>query len=64
MTDERIENIKHQYELLSYAVKQLTKDWTEEEKTEFSKQCFNDVAVDRFTRKGKFPVMDITIRRQ
>lgn len=62
--DKRTENIKHQYELLSFAVKHLTQDWTEEERSHFSKFCFNEVANNRYERIGRFPVMNISIRRQ
>lgn len=51
-------------DILAYALKELTKDWSQEKQIEFSKECFNMVVQNKYNSIGKIPVLNITITRQ
>ena len=51
-------------EILAFALKELTKDWTEEQQAEFSKACFNKVCTERYMRMKKAPMMKPTWKHQ
>ena len=51
-------------ETLQHAVSILTKDWTHEQRVEFSKQCFDTVAIQRFNKYRRYPNMTIQITKR
>ena len=50
-------------EIMAYALKDLTKDWSEEEQISFSKKCFDHVVQERFHKLGKYPELNIQVNR-
>ena len=51
-------------DILAYALKELTKDWSQEKQIEFSKNCFNAVVENKYNSIGNVPVLNITITNQ
>ena len=51
-------------EIMAYALKELTKDWTQEEQINFSKRCFDHVVQTKYLKLGKYPTFSIQVFRQ
>ena len=51
-------------EIMAFAIKELTKEWTTEKQQEFSKYCFDTVCKDRYIRLKKVPTMNMNIIKQ
>lgn len=51
-------------EIMAFAVKELTKDFTPEQQQEFSKRCFDTVVVERYHKLAEYPKMNIQVSIQ
>ncbi len=57
-------NIPPNFEILSYAVKSLTKSWSDEEQEKFSKKCFDTVCTEKYIKYAECVRLDIKIINQ
>ena len=48
-------------EIMAYALRELTKDWSEDKQISFSKKCFEYVVQTKFFKLGKYPEMNIQV---
>lgn len=53
-----------QKDILAFAIKQLTANWSEEEIISFSKSCFNQVCQSRYNQFKKPPINNILVIEQ
>lgn len=58
------QDMSPQREILAYAVRELTKEWSQEEQSAFSKHCFDVVCTERYVRLKEAPKMNLTVTRQ
>lgn len=51
-------------DVMGYALKELTKDWTKEQQDLFSKQCFDIVVDKKYNSFRRYPTMNPKIIEQ
>lgn len=51
-------------DILKFSLHELTRNWTAEQITQFSKYCFDKVVTERFERYARYPQLNIQIITQ